>query len=239
MCIFKGNKADVVLFLFIIYVNFLVHNLNYPYIYSYKEWLCFFSLVGVSDLGFWGPLGYLCGFWPTGSHLFSLKVESFCGGLCRRLIFELIVVAVILACLGFWFWMARLVLPCKGAGLARTGLLGLVSSAPVNTYFSFPQSWFCVCMCVFKKKKKKKKKRKKKKLGINFNCCFMVTNFFFFCTLYYFICSRPIIFSYWFRGNDEILLPIVLFFINVLSLDTHIFLWLVICFCTFIVESEV
>ena len=179
MCIFKWNKVDVVLFLFIIYVNFLVHNLNYPYIYSYKEWLCFFSLVGVSDLGFWGPFGYLCGFWPSGSHLFSLKVESFCGGLCRRLIFELIVVAVILACLGFWFWMARLVLPCKGAGLARTGLLGLVSSAPVNTYFSFPQSWFCVCMCVFKKKKKKKKKRKKKKLGINFNCCFMVTNIFF------------------------------------------------------------
>ena len=154
MCIFKWNKVDVVLFLFIIYVNFLVHNLNYPYIYSYKEWLCFFSLVGVSDLGFWGPFGYLCGFWPSGSHLFSLKVESFCGGLCRRLIFELIVVAVILACLGFWFWMARLVLPCKGAGLARTGLLGLVSSAPVNTYFSFPQSWFCVCMCVLKKKKK-------------------------------------------------------------------------------------
>ncbi|KAK7836579.1 puromycin-sensitive aminopeptidase [Quercus suber] len=41
--------------------------------------------------------------------------------------------------------MARLVLPCKCAGLARMGLLGLVSSAPVNTYFSFPQSWFCVC----------------------------------------------------------------------------------------------
>ena len=171
MCIFKWNKVDVVLFLFIIYVNFLVHNLNYPYIYSYKEWLCFFSLVGVSDLGFWGPFGYLCGFWPSGSHLFSWKVESFCGGLCRRLIFELIVVAVILACLGFWFWMARLVLPCKGAGLARTGLLGLVSSAPVNSYFSFPQSWFCVCMCVLKKKKKK--------LGKNFNCCFMVTNIFF------------------------------------------------------------
>lgn len=140
------------------------------HIYSYKEWLCSFSLVGVSDLGFWGPFGYHFGFWPSGSHLFSLKVESFCGGLCRRLIFELIVVAVILACLGSWFWMAPLVLPCKGAGLARMGLLGLVSSTPVNTYFSFSQSWFCVCMCVLKIKK----------LGINFNSCFMVTNFFSF-----------------------------------------------------------
>lgn len=173
-------------------------------------------------------------FWVLTIWVSLIFIESWIllWGLCRRLIFELIVVAVILvACLGFWFWMARLVLPCKGAGLARTGLLGLVSSAPVNTYFSFPQSWFCVCLCVWKKKK----------LGINFNCCFMVKNFFFFCTLYYFICFRLIIFSYWFHGNDEILLPIVLIFINVLSLDTHthVFLWSVICSCTFIVESEV
>lgn len=143
--------------LFIIYLNFLVHNLNYPYIYSYKEWLCFtliFSLVGVSDLGFWGPFGYLFGFLTIWVSLIFIESWILLWGLCRRLIFELIVVAVILvACLGFWFWMARLVLPCKGAGLARTGLLGLVSSAPVNTYFSFPQSWFCVCMCVWKKKK--------------------------------------------------------------------------------------
>lgn len=95
-------------------------------------------------------------FWVLTIWVSLIFIESWIllWGLCRRLIFELIVVAVILvACLGFWFWMARLVLPCKGAGLARTGLLGLVSSAPVNTYFSFPQSWFCVCMCVWKKKK--------------------------------------------------------------------------------------
>lgn len=39
--------------------------------------------------------------------------------------------------------MARLVLPGKGSGLARTGLLGFISPAPVITYIPFPYSCLC------------------------------------------------------------------------------------------------
>ena len=169
-CDYLSEAWLILFYLFIIYLNFLVHNLNYPYIPIRVTLFCsVFILLGLWSRVLGYPLAIILSFDHLGLVYLHWTLNPFVG-LCRRLIFELIVVAVV-AYLGFFEfeWLGWF---CHIKVRALQGWVYWVSS-PLLLWLPIPHflihGFAFVC----------------EKTWNQSNGCFMIIIFFFFFSFVY------------------------------------------------------